>query len=270
VNWIDTAAAYGLGHSEEIVGRAIKGRRDQVYIATKCGLVWDDQGRVRNDIRPQSIRREVEASLSRLDIDVIDLYQIHWPYANHSETDAWREFVKLKKEGKVRWIGVSNFDVPLLQRCEKIEHIDSLQPPYSMLRRDIEKAILPYCQENNIGVIAYSPMFSGLLSGRFDRLALAHDDWRARNPMFNEPLLSKNLAFVQELKHIAAKYDCTVGKLAVAWVLHHPAITAAIVGARKVEQIEENVRAADVKLADKDLEMIENLLVKHNINALAH
>lgn len=260
VNWIDTAAVYGLGHSEKIVGRAIRGKRDHVYIATKCGLVWDDAGHVRNDIRAASIRKEVEASLKRLDIDVIDLYQIHWPYANHSEAEAWHELAKLKKEGKIRWLGVSNFNLKLLSQCQAIEQVDSLQPPYSLFRRDIEVDILPYCIENGIGIIPYSPMFSGLLSGRFDRSKLAADDWRVKNAMFNEPLLSKNLKFVHGLKQIADLYKMTAGHVAVAWVLRQPGITSAIVGARKVDQIEENVLVENMQLSEKDLAAIDALL----------
>lgn len=260
INWIDTAPAYGLGHSEKLVGQAIKGRRDSVIVATKCGLVWDEHKRIRNDITPKSIRREIEASLKRLGVDVIDLYQIHWPFANHSEAKAWRELAALKKEGKVRWIGVSNFGVPLLSQCEKIDHIDSLQPPYSLFDRGIEKEILPFCLNNAIGVIPYSPMFSGLLSGRFDRAKLATDDWRTRDSMFNEPQLSRNLQFVEQLRPIAEKYNKTIGHIAVAWVLAQPGITSAIVGARTVRQIEENMLVDDVMLSADDIAMIDNAL----------
>lgn len=260
INWIDTAAAYGLGHSEEVVGKAIKDRRDQVYVATKCGLVWNAKGQVWNDISRRSIRQEIEASLKRLNLDVIDLYQIHWPYANQSEKQAWHELVKLKKEGKVRWLGVSNFDVTLLKNCEKIHHIDSLQPPYNLLRREVESEIVPFCQQNGIGVIAYSPMMSGLLSGRFDITKLANDDWRRRDPFFQEPGLSKHLDFVNRLRQIAQKYDKTVGQLAVAWVLRQPALTAAIVGARRVDHVEQNVKASGWTLDDEDLEQIDRLL----------
>lgn len=270
VNWIDTAAVYGLGHSEEIVGRAIKGRRDDVIIATKCGLVWNDTGHVRNDITPQSIRRELEASLKRLGVDVIDLYQIHWPYANHSETDAWRELLKLKKEGKVRWIGVSNFDVRLLSLCEKIGHIDSLQPPYNLLNPHIEKEILPFCEQHAIGVIPYSPMFSGLLSGRFDRSKVATDDWRTRDAMFNEPQLSRNLEFVEKLRIIADKYNVTVGNIAVAWVLRQPMVTSAIVGARTVRQLEENMQVDTVQLSEQDLLEINRMLSEHQFTLKRH
>ncbi len=270
VNWIDTAPVYGLGHSEKLVGQAIKGKRDKVFIATKCGLVWDPSQRVRNDITPHSIRHEVEASLTRLNVDVIDLYQIHWPFANHSEAKAWRELAALKKEGKVRWIGVSNFDVPLLSLCENIDHVDSLQPPYSLFDRGIEKEILPFCQKNGIGVIPYSPMFSGLLSGRFDRATLAKDDWRTRDSMFNEPQLSRNLACVDQLRPIAEKYDKTVGHIAVAWVLAQPGITSAIVGARTVQQIDENVLVDEVALSADDVAAIEKALYAHSFKLKRH
>jgi aryl-alcohol dehydrogenase-like predicted oxidoreductase len=270
VNWIDTAPIYGHGHSEKIVGQAIKGRRDKVFIATKCGLVWDDQRRIRNDITAKSIRQEVEASLERLGVDVIDLYQIHWPYANHSEAEAWRELSKLKKEGKVRWIGVSNFDVPLLTQCEKINHIDSLQPPYSLFDRHIEENILPFCKQNNIGVIPYSPMFSGLLSGRFDRAKLAEDDWRTKNDMFNEPQLSQNLEFVNKLRTIADKYNKTVGHIAVAWILAQPGITSAIVGARTVQHIEENVLVDEIMLTAEDFVFINEALNSHQFKIKKH
>lgn len=270
VNWIDTAAIYGLGHSEKIVAQAIKDRRDEVFIATKCGLVWDEKKRIRNDITPESIRHEVENSLTRLGVDVIDLYQIHWPYANHSEAEAWTELSKLKKEGKVRWIGVSNFDAPLLSRCEKIAHIDSLQPPYSLFDRDIEKDILPFCQQHDIGIIPYSPMFSGLLSGRFDRTKVSSDDWRAKNSMFNEPQLSRNLKFVDELRVLADKYGKSVGNMAVAWVLAQPGITSAIVGARTVQQIEENVQVDGVQLSNDDMVFIKNALNRHQFKLKRH
>ncbi len=264
INWIDTAAVYGLGRSETVVGKAIAARRDNVFIATKCGLVWDDNGRVWNDISPESIRREAEASLKRLNTDVIDLYQIHWPFANQSEARAWQEMARLKKEGKVRYIGVSNFDVELMKKCQAIAPIDSLQPPYNLLQRDIEAEILPYCWEQGIGVIPYSPMRSGLLSGRFDRSRLHPTDWRAKNPAFNEPQLSENLNMVQELGQIAQEYGKTVGQLAVAWVLAQPGISSAIVGARKVEQVEENVKAANWSMENDVLRAIQRVLEQHD------
>ncbi len=264
VNWIDTAPVYGLGRSEEIVGKAIQGRRDEVIVATKCGLRWNEAGEIRHDISPSSIRAEVEDSLRRLRIDVIDLYQIHWPNPNQSEINAWAELLKLKKEGKVRRIGVSNFDVKLMRQCEKAGHVDSLQPPYNFFQREIETNILPYCREHGVGVVVYSPMYSGLLSGRFDRSRLAADDWRTGHPMFNEPKLSHNLQLVDSLRPIAEKYGQPVGGLAVAWTLRHAAVTSAIVGARSTRQVEENVKAADCTIDDQDVQEIEALLQQYN------
>jgi aryl-alcohol dehydrogenase-like predicted oxidoreductase len=261
VNWIDTAPVYGLGESERIVGQAIKGRRENVFIATKCGLRWKENGDVYNDISPQSIRKEVEHSLKRLDTDIIDLYQIHWPSANQSEVRALQEMQRLKKEGKIRWIGVSNFDVSLLKKSIKAGGLDSVQPPFNLFQRDIELGLLPFCEENGLGVLAYSPMFSGLLSGRFDKSNLAADDWRAKHVMFTEPQLSNNLNFVEKLRLIADSLDATVGQLAVAWVLRQSAITSAIVGARSVEQVRENVKAADCIIAEQYIDEIEKICV---------
>lgn len=259
INWIDTAAVYGLGHSEEIVGKAIEGLRDRVYIATKCGLAWNSKKKIRHDLSPQNIRNEVEASLKRLKIETIDLYQFHWPDSRTPVEKSWEVMVKLKREGKIRWLGVSNFEVELLRRCEKIGHVDSLQPPYNLFRRNIEKDILPYCLENGTGVVSYSPMFSGLLTGKFDINKPAKDDWRLRNPEYREPKLSENLQRVEKLRPIAEKYGKTVGQLAVAWVLKHPAVTSAIVGARRVDQVEENSRAVDFEIAPDDIQFMEEL-----------
>ncbi len=259
VNWIDTAAAYGLGHSEEIVGRAIEGMRDKVYIATKCGLAWNSKKKIRNDLSPGSIRNEVEGSLKRLNIETIDLYQFHWPDSRTPIEKSWEEMVKLKREGKIRLLGVSNFNVELMRRCEQIQHVDSLQPPYSLFRREIEKEILPYCLEHGIGVVPYSPMFSGLLTGKFDINKLAQDDWRRRNPEYMEPRLSENLRRVEKLRPIAEKYGKTTGQLAVAWVLKHPAVTSAIVGARRVDQVEENSQAVNFEIAPNDIQFMEEL-----------
>ncbi len=259
INWIDTAPAYGLGVAEELVGQAIQGKRDDLIIATKCGLVWDENNKVRNNLKPESIRKEVEDSLTRLDIDVIDLMQFHWPDNHTPVEESWQEVLNLKKEGKIRWVGVSNFKVELMQSCMDIGHVDSLQPPYSLFRRRIENEILPYCQENGIGVVAYSPMFSGLLTGKFDITRLAHDDWRLRNPEYNEPKLSENLERVEKLRPIAEKHGVNIGQLAVAWVLKHPAVTSAIVGARRVDQVEANIAAAAVELDAEDIAEMEAL-----------
>ena len=264
INWIDTAAVYGLGHAEEVVASALKGRRSEVFIATKCGLVWDDRGNVVRNNRPESIMRECEASLRRLNTDYIDLYQIHWPDANTPVEESWEAMIRLQEQGKVRYIGVSNFDVPLLERCEALHHVNSLQPPYSLLNRKVEKNILPWCQQHGVGVVAYSPMQSGLLTGRFDKSRLAPDDWRHKSPYFKEPQLSKNLQFAEKLKPIAAKYDKTVAQLAISWVLMHPAVTSAIVGARRPEQIEEIVGGAGWKIEEEDMQEINKLSLSLN------
>ncbi|HIC88658.1 MAG TPA: aldo/keto reductase [Anaerolineae bacterium] len=266
INWIDTAPAYGLGHSEEIVGKAIAGRRDEVVLATKCGLVWDKgsttlSGRLKAD----SIRREVEASLHRLNVDVIDLYQIHWPNPDEDIEEAWSTIADLIREGKVRYGGVSNFSVEQLKRIQPIHPVASLQPPYSMLKRGIEAELLPYCAANDIGVIVYSPMQTGLLTGKFTRERvknLPDDDWRRRSPYFLEPQLSANLELVEGLRPIAERNGMTVAQLAIAWVLRRPEVTAAIVGARRPPQIEETVKAGDRALSAKDIAEIETLLRK--------
>ncbi len=260
VNWIDTAAVYGLGHAEEVVARAVEDRRQEVFIATKCGLVWNDNGRVRNNLQPESIRREAEASLRRLKTDVIDLYQIHWPDPNASLRRAWETLVQLQKEGKVRYIGVSNFNVPQLKQCLKVAPVQSLQPPYSLLRREVEREILPFCKENGIGVVAYSPMGSGLLTGKYDPNRLARDDWRRKVSDFQEPGVTRILNFVEKLRPLAERHGKTVGQLAVAWVLMNPAVTSAIVGARNVRQVEENVQAAGWRLSSEEMTEIEALL----------
>ncbi len=263
VNWIDTAAVYGLGHSEEIVGKAIAGRRNEVIIATKCGLVWDARGRVSGRLKAWSVRQELEASLRRLNVDVIDLYQIHWPNPDEDIEEAWGEMAKAVEEGKVRYIGVSNFSVEQIKRVQKIHPVASLQPPYSMLRRDVETELLPFCAENRIGVVAYSPMGSGLLTGKFTRerlQQLPQDDWRRRSPAFNEPEFSVNLELVEQLRKIASRYGRSVAQLAIAWVLRRPEVTSAIVGARRPDQIEETAPAADWELPQQVVEEVEQRL----------
>ena len=268
VNWIDTAAVYGLGHSEEVVARALrdwKGPRPLVF--TKCAMRWDDSGRVTKVHSADSIRQECEDSLRRLQVDVIDLYQIHWPPEDNGSglEESWRTMAALQKEGKVRWIGVSNYDVPQLQRCEKIAPVTSLQPPYSLIRRQIENEILPHCERRGIGVIAYSPMASGLLTGAMTRERIAkfpEDDWRKNSSEFREPKLSKNLELVERLKKVAARYKATPGAIAIAWTLRLPAVTGAIVGARNARQAEEVVRAGDIKLSPQDVAEIEGVATK--------
>mgnify|MGYP000935956102 FL=1 len=263
INWIDTAAVYGLGHSEEIIAKALRGMSEKPIIATKCGLVWNEKGEVFGCLKRDSIRKEVEDSLRRLEVEVIDLYQIHWPDPDPDIEEAWSTMADLVKEGKIRYAGVSNFNVEQMKRIEKIHPIASLQPPYSMIMRDIEKEILPYCAEKNMGVIVYSPMQKGLLTGKFtpERVKnLPPDDHRRSDPQFNEPLLSINLELVEKLKPIAEKYGRTLAQLAIAWVLRRPEVTAAIVGTRRPSQIEETFPAGDWELAAEDIEAIEKLL----------
>ncbi len=247
INWLDTAAAYGLGHSEEIVGKAVQGRRQEVFIATKCGLVWNSKGRPRHDLNPGSIRKELEASLRRLQTDYIDLYQIHWPDPAVPEEKAWKELVRLQKQGLVRWLGVSNFNVEKMQSCERIHHIDSLQPPYNFLKREVEDEILPWCLNHEVGVVAYSPLASGLLSGHFDIQQLAPDDWRLQNDEFKADRLQLNLARVAQLRTVAASCGASTAALALAWVLKHPAVTSAIVGSRRVSQLQEALTVVEQK-----------------------
>jgi aryl-alcohol dehydrogenase-like predicted oxidoreductase len=258
VNWIDTAAVYGTGHSEEVVASALKtwsGPRP--YVFTKCGLRWDEEGYVRRDLTSRSIRRECEDSLRRLNVDVIDLYQIHWP--TEDLEGGWRAMAQLQKEGKVRWIGVSNFNVQELRRAGAIAPVSSLQPPYSLIHTDVEQ-ILPYCVANNLGVIVYSPMASGLLTGAMTReraATLPASDWRSRDLEFQEPRLSKNLALVERLREVGARYGRPPGQVAIAWALRKPAVTGAIVGARNAKQVEGNVGAAELHLTDEEIAEIE-------------
>ena len=261
INWIDTAAVYGMGRSEEVVAAALKSwRGHRPYVFTKCGLRWDEQGCVHRSLQADSIRRECEASLRRLKVETIDLYQIHWP--NEDLEEGWSEMARLQKEGKVRWIGVSNFDANQLRRAEKIAPFTSLQPPYSLIRREIEPEILPYCRSNGIGVIVYSPMASGLLTGAMTReraAKLPNSDWRSRDIEFVEPKLSKNLALVERLREVGEKYGRPPGQVAIAWILRNPAVTAAIVGARNAEQVEKNVGAVELQLTAEDVEEIEGV-----------
>lgn len=266
VNWIDTAAVYGTGHSEEIVAKAVKEYGgNKPYIFTKCSMVWDDNGHVRKDHSPDSIRKECEDSLRRLQTDSIDLYQIHWPPEDDNEKikPAWEMMAKLKEEGKVKYIGVSNFNVEQMKIAESIAPITSLQPKYNLIDRGIETEILPYAQKQNIGVIAYSPMGSGLLTGKYDREKinrLPDDDWRKGSYHFSEPQLSKNLELVEVLKKIAADHNRTPGEVAIAWVLRHPAVTAAIVGARSAEQSKGVMNASSLKLSDEEVKRLESVL----------
>src|ERR1700732_2735266 len=268
VNWIDTAAVYGLGHSEEVVGRALKDwQGSRPYVFTKCGLRWDSKGQLQKILAADSIRREVEDSLRRLAVDVIDLSQIHWPPDPDSPAleEGWSTLANLKREGKVRWIGVSNFNVGQLKRARAIAPATSLQPPYSLVHREIEDEILPYCLHQGIGVIVYSPMASGLLTGAMTReraSKLPKDDWRRTNPDFTEPNLSRNLALVELLRTIAKRHNSSVGEVAIAWTLHHSAVTGAIVGTRNAQQAEGVMRAGELRLSNEEVNQIEDFFVE--------
>src|SRR5213083_1785097 len=259
INWIETAAVYGMGHSEEVVAFALKtwpGPRP--YVFTKCGLRWDEQGYVHRNLTADSIRRECEDSLRRLNVDVIDLYQIHWPSDDLEE--GWSAMAQLQKEGKVRWIGVSNFNIEEMRRAQAIAPITSLQPPYSLVRREIEHEILPYCRSEKLGVIVYSPMASGLLTGAMTRAraaSLPASDWRSRDVEFHEPRLSKTLALVERLQEVGQRHGRPPGQVAIAWVLQNPAVTGAIVGSRSAEQVERNVGAAELSLTNEEIAEIE-------------
>ncbi len=260
VNWIDTAAVYGLGHSEEIVAQALKGHASRPYIFTKCERVWDEAGNIGGSLKADSIRREVEDSLRRLQVDVIDLYQIHWPNPDEDIEEGWTTMAQLKDEGKVRWIGVSNFNVSQMERAHKISPITSLQPPYSLVEREVEAEILPYCEAQGIGVINYSPMGAGLLTGAMTRERAANlpaDDWRSRNPKFQEPRLSRHLALVEVLRAIGERHGRSPGEVAIAWTLRLPVVTGAIVGGRNAEQVAGIMGAADFRLSQAEIEQIE-------------
>ena len=262
VNWIDTAAIYGLGHSEEIVARALSTwKNSRPYIFTKCGMVWNDKGEVGYSLRAESVRRECEASLKRLKADVIDLYQIHWTADDLNETiEGWQTLAALQKEGKVRWIGVSNARVEEMEKLQKLTRITSLQPPYSLIRREVESAPLPWCGQNGVGVIVYSPMGSGLLTGAMTReriAALPKNDWRTKNEQFREPKLTENLKLLERLQNVGARHGRPPGQIAVAWTLNHPAVTGAIVGARNAKQVAQIAAAGDIQLSQQDIAEIE-------------
>jgi aryl-alcohol dehydrogenase-like predicted oxidoreductase len=269
INWIDTAAAYGLGHSEEIVGRAVRelpaSKRPHVF--TKCSLVWDASRTLTHSLHPDSIRREVEGSLRRLGVDAIDLYQIHWPRWGNSPPghqpgsveDAWRTMEALRQAGKVRYIGASNFTVADLEAASRIAPITSLQPPYSAIRRDIEQDVLPWCLAHHVGVIVYSPMQSGLLTGAMTRerfAALPANDWRKKAKYFQEPYFTQGLELVERLKKVGAQYGRSASETAIAWTLRNPAVTAAIVGARGPDQLDGIVGAAALMLTDEDMKAV--------------
>jgi aryl-alcohol dehydrogenase-like predicted oxidoreductase len=260
INWIDTAAVYGLGHSEEVVARALKGRAERPYIFTKCSMVWDDEGKISHSLRRDSIRREVEDSLRRLQVETIDLYQIHWPDPEADIEEGWGALSQLKREGKVRYIGVSNFNVNQLHRAMAIDRVDSLQPPYSLVHPEVDDEILPFCESNGIGVMVYSPMMSGLLTGKMTRERInkfPEDDWRKRNAEFLEPRLSRNLWLAELLKNIGRSHGLSAAEIAIAWTLRLSEVTGAIVGGRNPDQVDGIVGAADFRLSDQEIEGID-------------
>jgi aryl-alcohol dehydrogenase-like predicted oxidoreductase len=268
LNWIDTAAIYGLGHSEEIVGRALKGRAHKPLVFTKCSMRWHADRSIYRSLTAKSLQQELEGSLRRLGVDTIDLYQIHWPNPEGEIEEGWETLARFQEEGKVRYIGVSNFSVAQLKRAQAIAPITSLQPPYSLLRRDIESEVLPFCLEHNIGVINYSPMVSGLLTGKMtaERIKnLPDDDWRKRNQNFRSPKLERNLALVELLRTIGQEHGVEPGVVAVAWTLRNPAITAAIVGARRPDQVDGVLPAATFQLIDAEAVRIEDWLAANPV-----
>jgi aryl-alcohol dehydrogenase-like predicted oxidoreductase len=266
VNWIDTAAVYGLGHSEEVVGRALKQTSEKPHVFTKCSMTWGEDRKIVQTMK--KIRHECEASLRRLGVGTIDLYQIHWPVPDEEIEEGWHTMADLQREGKVRWIGVSNFSVAQMERARKIAPITSLQPPYSMINRGVEAEILPWCKKHGIGVINYSPMASGLLTGAMTKervAAMPDDDFRKRAREFQEPNLSRNLALADLLKQIGARHGVSAGVVAIAWTLHNPAITAAIVGGRSAEQVDGVLPAATFRLSEDEFGEIQRFIEKKQI-----
>jgi aryl-alcohol dehydrogenase-like predicted oxidoreductase len=260
INWIDTAAVYGLGHSEEVVARALAGRSNRPYIFTKCSRVWDEAGEISSGLKADSVRRECEASLRRLAVDTIDLYQIHWPMPESDLEEGWGAMAKLQEEGKVRWIGVSNFNPQQMELCRAIAPITSLQPPYSAVSPDVARETLPYCAQHNIGVIVYSPMKSGLLTGSMTKERVANfpsDDFRRNALSFQEPHLSKNLELAELMRKIGARHGVSAGEVAIAWTLNNPAVTAAIVGMRSAKQVEGVIGAMEFRLSSEEIAEIE-------------
>jgi aryl-alcohol dehydrogenase-like predicted oxidoreductase len=263
LNWIDTAALYGLGHSEEVVARALRGRSQKPFVFTKCERVWDDKGEVGASLKAASIRKECEGSLRRLQVETIDLFQIHWPEPEEDIEEGWTTLAKLKEEGKVRYIGVSNFSVAQMKRAQSIAPITSLQPPYSVVTRKVEEEILPFAKANNIGVIVYSPMSAGLLTGSMTKERVANfipEDWRRNLPNFQEPLLSRNLRVVEHMREIGKKHGRSPGEVAIAWTLDHEAVTGAIVGFRSPKQVEGVMGALKFRLSKEEMADIEAAL----------
>ncbi len=265
VNWIDTAAVYGLGHSEEVVGEALRGRSPRPYVFTKCERTWNEKGEIGKCLKAASVRRECEDSLRRLRVDFIDLYQIHWPEPEEDLEEGWTEMARLQQEGKVRWIGVSNFTTAQMRRAQAIAPVTSLQPPYSAVSPEIERDQLPYCQANGIGVLAYSPMKSGLLTGKMTRermAALPADDFRPRAAAFQEPALSRNLALASLLCEVGRRHGRSAGEVAIAWTLRHPAVTAAIVGMRSAAQARGVLGALEFRLGSEDVAEIDAFIAR--------
>jgi aryl-alcohol dehydrogenase-like predicted oxidoreductase len=265
VNWIDTAAVYGLGHSEEIVARALEGVREKPYVFTKCSMVWNERGEIGHSLKADSVRRECEASLRRLRVDRIDLYQIHWPNPDAEIEEGWTALARLQEEGKIRHLGVSNFSAAQMSRCQAIAPITSLQPPYSLLDRRVEALVLPFAAREHIGVIAYSPMASGLLTGTMTReriAALPPDDWRKSSVNFQEPLLTRNLGLIRLLRDVGVRHGYSPAEVAVAWVLRHPAVTGAIVGARKPGQFKGVAGASRLQLCMREIDEIDGFFSK--------
>jgi aryl-alcohol dehydrogenase-like predicted oxidoreductase len=273
VNWIDTAAVYGLGHSEEVVGKAIEpfAVGEEVYVFTKCGRNWYGKGsEIENDLRPDSIRFECEQSMRRLGLDRIDLYQFHRPddLTGTALEESWGAMAQLAEEGKVRWIGLSNFDVALVERCHAIRHVDAVQPPLSLIDQRARHDLIPWCREHGTGVIVYSPMATGLLTGAFGRArfeSLPHDDWRRRMPNFQEPRFSQILALVERLRPIVKRRGTTFAVLAVAWTLTVPGVTGAIVGARHREHVDGWLPATDFELDGAELAEINRLIAESEV-----
>lgn len=266
INWIDTAAVYGLGHSEEVVARALEGVSPRPYVFTKCARIWDENGKIGKSLKRDSVRRECEASLRRLRVEVIDLYQMHWPEPDEDLEQGWETVMHLKQEGKIRWGGVSNFNAAQLERAQRIGPVTSLQPPYSIIQADIEKEVLPWCAAHGTGVLAYSPMKSGMLSGKMtrQRIAAMHtDDFRQRTPNFQEPLLTRNLELVELLREIGGRHGRSPGEVAIAWTLRRPEVTGAIVGLRSAGQLQGVIGAAEFRLSGGEVEEIAAFLRSH-------
>ncbi|MEE1673831.1 aldo/keto reductase [Agarivorans aestuarii] len=262
INWIDTAPVYGLGHSEKVVGKAIKGLAQKPLIFSKCGFNWDAKSNIEPCLKAASVKKEVENSLKRLQVETIDLYQIHWPNPAEDIEEAWQAMAELKQQGKIRYLGVSNHTVEQMQSLQKIAPINCMQPPYSLINRDCETELLPYCQQHNAGVICYSPMGSGLLTGKMtaERIAaMGDDDWRKKADDFNEPKLSHNLKIVAALLQVAERHQVSAAEVAIAWTLKHPAITGAIVGMRSPEQANGVIKGASLKLDEQDIALIESV-----------